>query len=101
METRTERAEWNDADTLQLIELARAGKGSIEISKVMQRTKAAIHTKATRICLNIKGSKSDDDFDPAEQKAVRCMPCRGWMASEWTGQRICEECKRTCEYRSA
>lgn len=101
METRTERAEWNDADTLQLIELARAGKGSIEISKIMRRTKAAIHTKATRICLHIRGSKSEDDFDPAEQKPRRCMTCRGWMASTHIGQRICAECKKSYDYRSA
>lgn len=101
MEQRIERAEWDDEDTLQLIELARAGKGSAEISKIMRRTQASVNTKASRICLHIKGLRSDDDIDPAKQTPRRCMPCQGWMASTHIGQRICAECKKTYAYRSA
>ncbi len=84
-----DREQWDDANTLQLINLAREGKGVAEIRKIMSRTRASLSTKATRICLQIKGSRSKDDFDPAKQTPGRCMPCRGWMAGTHSGQRIC------------
>jgi hypothetical protein len=92
---------WDDEDTKQLIDLAVAGCDIREISKIMGRTRGSLGTKATRICLRIKGSRSASDFDPSEQSARRCMPCQGWMAGTHSGQRICRVCKLTYVYRSA
>ncbi len=92
---------WDDEDTKQLIDLAVAGRDIREISKIMGRTRGSLGTKASRICLHIKGARSASDFDPTEQSARRCMPCQGWMAGTHSGQRICKECKLTYVYRSA
>ena len=93
---------WTNEEAAQLIELAEAGLSVDEIGDRLDRTSGVVRVKANRIGIDKFYSRDIGKFpEKRRDKKLDCMMCERPMISTWSGQRICDECKKTELYRYA
>lgn len=87
---------WTDRDIETLIEMWHMRYSNADIAGALERAENAVAIKASRLSLPPRR----DLEGAADAKIRKCLRCQGSFHSHGAGNRICDPCKGSNEWRS-
>ena len=94
---RAARAPWSEKEVSQLVELWGMNLSKAEIARRLNRGEAAVAVKASRI--NLPPRNLAQNASP-QARVRNCLRCSMPFHSSGFGNRICDPCKETQEWRN-
>lgn len=88
---------WSEGDVARLIELWTTDLTNAQIAKKLEREESAVAVKASRI--NLPRRLRMKEGMPSKSRVRQCLRCTGPFFSSGAGNRFCDPCKNTSEWR--